>query len=103
MGRSKGNFMKATYAALKSSYSYLTPDLWKPTHFVKPPFQEWSDYLSQSKPIAYTVLELSYCRGPLQECRLHVACAFCSAAAYQYRGFWLSCRTYATQHLCAAL
>merc|ERR1711865_292760 len=51
--RSKGNFMKATYAALKSTYSYLTPDLWKPTHFVKPPFQEWSDYLSQSKPVAY--------------------------------------------------
>ena len=21
---------------------YLTPDLWKPTHFVKTPFQEWS-------------------------------------------------------------
>jgi len=51
--RTKGNFMKATYQALKNTYSYLTPDLWKPTHFVKPPFQEWSDYLSQSKPIAY--------------------------------------------------
>merc|ERR1712130_169268 len=47
--RTKGNFMKATFEALKSTYSYLTPDLWRPTHFVKPPFQEWSDYLSQSK------------------------------------------------------
>jgi small subunit ribosomal protein S2e len=48
--RSKGNFMKATFKALRSTYGYLTPDLWRPTHFVKPPFQEWSDYLSQSKP-----------------------------------------------------
>merc|ERR1711865_371939 len=51
--RTKGNFTKATYDALKCTYSDLTPDLWKPTHFVKPPFQEWSDYLSQSKPVAY--------------------------------------------------
>merc|ERR1712224_351409 len=41
--RSKGNFMKATFKALRSTYSYLTPDLWKQAHFVKPPFQEWSD------------------------------------------------------------
>merc|ERR1712039_21995 len=49
--RTKGNFIKATFEALRSTYAYLTPDLWKPTHFVKPPFQEWSDYLAQSKPI----------------------------------------------------
>merc|ERR1711918_60259 len=48
--RTKGNFMKATFEALKATYAYLTPDLWRPTHFVKAPFQEWSDYLSQSKP-----------------------------------------------------
>merc|ERR1712205_129413 len=48
--RTKANFMKATFEALRVTYSYLTPDLWRPTHFVKPPFQEWSDYLSQSKP-----------------------------------------------------
>jgi len=52
--RTKGNFMKATFEALRATYCYLTPDLWKPTHFVKPPFQEWSDYLSQSKAgVAY--------------------------------------------------
>ena len=51
--RTKGNFMKATFEALKATYAYLTPDLWRPTHFNKPPFQEWSDYLSQSKPVAY--------------------------------------------------
>merc|ERR1739848_37485 len=52
--RTKGNFMKATFEALRATYGYLTPDLWKPTYFTKPPFQEWSDYLSQSKPtVAY--------------------------------------------------
>merc|ERR1712046_528595 len=52
--RTKGNFMKATFEALRATYAYLTPDLWKPTYFTKPPFQEWSDHLSQSKPtIAY--------------------------------------------------
>merc|ERR1719230_1739443 len=48
--RSKGNFMKATFKALSATYSYLTPDLWKETHHVKSPFQEWSDWLAQSKP-----------------------------------------------------
>jgi len=47
--RTKGNFMKATFEALRATYMYLTPDLWKPTTFVKTPYQEWSDYLSQSK------------------------------------------------------
>merc|ERR1719299_48302 len=47
--RTKGNFMKATLEALRKTYCYLTPDLWKPTHFVKSPYQEWSDYLAQSK------------------------------------------------------
>merc|ERR1712070_536144 len=40
--RTKGNFMKGTFEALGRTSSYLTPDLWKPTIFVKPPFQEWS-------------------------------------------------------------
>merc|ERR1712160_119838 len=47
--RTKGNFMKATFMALRNTYSYLTPDLWKPTLFKKPPFQEHTDYLSQTK------------------------------------------------------
>merc|ERR1719226_383532 len=33
-------FARAAFEALRATYSYLTPDLWKPTHFVKPPFQE---------------------------------------------------------------
>ncbi len=53
--RTKGNFIKATFEALRASYGYLTPDLWRPTHFVKHPFQEYTDYLAQSKsaPTAY--------------------------------------------------
>merc|ERR1711971_1093611 len=51
--RTKGNFMKATFDALSNTYGYLTPDLWRPTHFVKPPFQEFTDFLSQSKAVAY--------------------------------------------------
>merc|ERR1719192_1961550 len=49
--RTKGNFMKATFEALRSTYCYLTPDLWRPTAFTKPPFQEFTDYLAGSKPI----------------------------------------------------
>merc|ERR1711990_977335 len=29
--RTKGNFMKATFSALKSTYGFLTPDLWAAT------------------------------------------------------------------------
>merc|ERR1719229_1778195 len=47
--RTKGNFMKATFYALRATYAYLTPDLWKPTHFVQPPFQAFTDFLAQSK------------------------------------------------------
>jgi len=51
--RTKGNFMKAAFEALRHTYCYLTPDLWKPTYYVKPPFQEFTDFLSQSKAVAY--------------------------------------------------
>ena len=50
--RTTANFAKATFEALKATYGYLTPDLWKPTTHVKSPFQEWSDYLAQSKQAA---------------------------------------------------
>ena len=43
---------KATYAAIAKTYAYLTPDLWKETLFTKPPYQEFSDYLSKNhRPI----------------------------------------------------
>eukprot|EP00929_Paragymnodinium_shiwhaense_P058327 TRINITY_DN291_c0_g1_i11.p2 TRINITY_DN291_c0_g1~~TRINITY_DN291_c0_g1_i11.p2 ORF type:complete len:255 (+),score=77.05 TRINITY_DN291_c0_g1_i11:87-851(+) len=44
--RTKGNFIKAAFEALRNTYGYLTPDLWKPTYFVKSPFQEHTDFLS---------------------------------------------------------
>merc|ERR1719237_971911 len=50
--RTKGNFMKATFKALQSTYGYLTPDLWRPTHFTKPPFQEHTDHLAQTKTLS---------------------------------------------------
>lgn len=43
---------KATYAAISSTYAYLTPDLWKETVFSKAPYQEFTDYLAKNhKPI----------------------------------------------------
>jgi small subunit ribosomal protein S2e len=39
-----GNFIKATFAALKLTYSYLTPDLWKRTTPPKHPYSEFSAY-----------------------------------------------------------
>merc|ERR1712070_636638 len=50
--KTRGNFIKAIFAALKETYAYLTPDLWKPTQFVRTPFQEFSDILQQTKPKA---------------------------------------------------
>jgi len=51
--RTMGNFMKATYAALKQTYQYLTPDQWTPTHFHPTPYQEHTDFLryKSSKPL----------------------------------------------------
>merc|ERR1712083_305610 len=47
--RCLGNFVKATYHAINKTYSYLTPDLWAPTKFSKSPFQEYTDFLKESK------------------------------------------------------
>merc|ERR1711924_389491 len=43
--RSMGNFVTATFLAIKNTYHYLTPDLWTPTHFRKAPNQEFTDFL----------------------------------------------------------
>jgi len=40
-----GNFVKATFAAIGSTYGFLTPDLWKEYKLTKIPFQEYSDFL----------------------------------------------------------
>jgi len=52
--RTKCNFMRGLFEALRETYCYLTPDLWKPTHFVKSPYQEFTDHLSQTKSVAIT-------------------------------------------------
>jgi len=41
-----GNFIKATFDALRNTYGYLTPDLWRETKLIRTPFQEHSDFLS---------------------------------------------------------
>lgn len=43
--RTMGNFVKAVFFALKKTYSFLTPDLWKPTEFSKTLFQEHTNFL----------------------------------------------------------
>ena len=47
--RTMGNFVKATFYALKKTYSYLTPDLWTPSEFNKAPYQEHTDFLMQEQ------------------------------------------------------
>jgi small subunit ribosomal protein S2e len=47
--KTKANFMQACFEALKATYCYLTPDLWKPTQFVKGPYQEHTDFLNPEK------------------------------------------------------
>jgi len=46
--RTLGNFVKATFAAIASTYSFLTPDLWGETTYSKMPYQEFTDFLSKA-------------------------------------------------------
>jgi len=50
-GQSKtlGNFGKATIDALRKTYGYLTPDLWRETAFEKSPYQEHTDWLKDAQ------------------------------------------------------
>jgi len=47
-GRTKtmGNFVKATFFAIKATYAYLTPDLWRETKLTVAPFHEFTDFLA---------------------------------------------------------
>jgi len=47
--RTKGNFIKACFEALKGSYKYLTPDLWDASEFKMNLYQEHSDFLAETK------------------------------------------------------
>jgi small subunit ribosomal protein S2e len=44
-----GNFIKATFDAVRHTNSYLTPDLWAETVFQKSPYQEFTDWLKNNK------------------------------------------------------
>ena len=44
-----GNFVKATFFALSSTYGFLTPELWRETVFSRGPMQEFTDFLA--KPV----------------------------------------------------
>lgn len=46
--QSLGNFVKAVYHAIISTYAYLTPDLWTQTEFTKSPYQEFTDHLKDA-------------------------------------------------------
>lgn len=47
--RTLGNFVKACFQACQKTYGYLTPDLWEPTKFAKNPYQEYTDFLKDTK------------------------------------------------------
>jgi len=47
--KSMGNFIKATWFALRKTYQYLTPDLWTQTKFEKTPFEIHGDFLKESQ------------------------------------------------------
>jgi len=42
------NFVKATFDALRSTYGYLTPDLWPAYEFQKSPLHEFTDFLADT-------------------------------------------------------
>jgi len=46
--RTLGNFVKASYNAIVSTYGYLTPDQWATTSFTKSPYQEYTDFLKET-------------------------------------------------------
>ncbi|XP_951939.1 ribosomal protein S2, putative [Theileria annulata] len=43
--KTRGNFLKAVFAALKSTYGYLTPDLWDKTELQPSIYEEFSSFL----------------------------------------------------------
>ena len=44
-----GNFVKATFQAISRTFGYLTPDLWADLPLGESPYQEFSEFLSQTK------------------------------------------------------
>merc|ERR1712146_604832 len=51
-----GNFVKATFFALRNTYGMLTPEFWKETRPVKSPYQEYTDLLAKPYKAVEAVL-----------------------------------------------
>jgi len=49
--RTMGNFIKACFFALQATYGYLSPDLWRETHFLRSPYQEHTDFLAKAAKV----------------------------------------------------
>lgn len=48
--KTAGNFVMATFDAIRKSYGFLTPDLWKQTALLKVPQHEHAEFLSTAAP-----------------------------------------------------
>jgi len=46
--RTMGNFIKAMFHALKATYGFLSPELWKENVLTASPYQEHTDFLSKT-------------------------------------------------------
>ena len=51
---------------MKATYGFLTPDLWKQTHFVKAPNQEHTDYLQKTHTVRKSTSSLLASAQPKQ-------------------------------------
>lgn len=47
--RTMGNFIKAMFYALKATYAYLSPELWKEELIMPTPYQEHTDFLAKKQ------------------------------------------------------
>ena len=47
--RTMGNFIKAIFYALRATYGYLSPELWKEAPLLASPYQEHTDFLSKKQ------------------------------------------------------
>jgi len=50
--RTMGNFIKAVFFALSSTYGYLSPELWKPNALLPSPYDEQAAFLASGKSSA---------------------------------------------------
>ena len=45
--RTLGNFIRATFAAIRNTYTFITPDLWRETRLRPTPYEEFSGHLAR--------------------------------------------------------